>query len=148
MFSQYASMPVRQHSERGRAVLAEYRYVGTPQRRYVSIEAGQCWLHIDTSVRQYASTSALAGQCWLDIDTPVRHANGMSAPERGRQVTELRRTMPVMAPERGRVVLADIDTPVRQRRAVSTRMAGSNVAEYRYVASTVRQRSIRAWQAS
>jgi hypothetical protein len=174
----YVGTPVCQYVARANgAVLAGYRcLVSTPVCRYVSTpsEAGQCWLSIDTSVRhsagmspseagqcwlqhrcRYASMpvrqhSGEVGQCWLDIDTPVcQYANGMSAPKRGRQANELRRTMPSSAPERGRVVLAEhryVGTPVR--RAVSTRTAGCNAAEYQYVVQSVRQRLIRTWQAS
>jgi hypothetical protein len=101
--SAYASMPVCQHPrqgavlgycqyryvayvsismsalERGSAVLARIsicQYAGMlPVRQHPS-EAGQCWLSIDTSVRQYASTSVNLSEAGV-IATSIRRYNGV-----------------------------------------------------------------------
>jgi hypothetical protein len=74
-------MPVRQHSERGRAVLITYRYASTASMctSRCSERTWQCELngYIDIRRYQYASTSALHARqgsvgWYRYVGTPVR----------------------------------------------------------------------------
>jgi hypothetical protein len=73
-YARYVSTPARRGS------VGWYRYVGMPVCRYVSTRARQGSVGASVCRRcRYVSTPSEAGQCWLSIDTSVRQYAGMPA---------------------------------------------------------------------